>query len=91
MRSTFSLGALALLLSGSALVPAIAESSLAATSSDAVAMAVSSPEPQGPTPAVAIREVDLELSPSDTQIKQAPPTRIAPDPKPEPSGAQLQG
>ena len=91
MRSTFSLGALALLLSGSALVPAIAESSLAATSSDAVAMAVSSPEPQGPTPAVAIREVDVELSPSDAQIKQAPPTRIAPDPKPEPSGAQLQG
>ena len=84
MRSTFSLGALALLLSGSALVPAIAESSLAATSNDAVAMAVSSPEPQGPKPAVAIREVDVELSPSDTQIKQAPPTPIAPAPKPAP-------
>ena len=82
MRSTFSLGALALLLSGSALVPAIAESSLASTSNDAVAMAVSSPEPQGPKPAVAIREVDVELSPSDTQIKQAPPTRLAPAPKP---------
>ena len=82
MRSTFSLGALALLLSGSALVPAIAESSLAATSNDAVVMAVSSPEPQGPTPVVAIREVDVELSPSDTQIKQAPPTPIAPAPKP---------
>jgi len=84
MRSTFSLGALALLLSGSALVPAIAESSLASTSNDAVAMAVSSPEPQGPSPAVAIREVDVELSPSDTQIKQAPPTPIAPAPKPAP-------
>ena len=84
MRSTFSLGALALLLTGSALVPAIAESSLAATSNDAVAMAVSSSEPQGPTPEVAIRDVDVELSPSDTQIKQAPPTRIAPTPKPEP-------
>ena len=75
MRSTFSLGALALLLSGSALVPAIAESSLAATSNDVVATAVSSPEPQGTTPAVAIREVD---------VKQAPPTRIAPAPKPAP-------
>ena len=84
MRSTFSLGALALLLSGSALVPAIADSSLASTSNDAVAMAVSSPEPQGPTPAVAIRELNVEMSPSDTQIKQAPPTRIAPAPKPAP-------
>ena len=84
MRSTFSLGALALLLSGSALVPAIADSSLAATSNEVVAMAVSSPEPQGSAPEVAIREVDRETAPEESLIKQAPPTRIAPTPKPSP-------
>ena len=84
MRRTFSLGALALLLSGSALVPAIAESSHAATSDGLVAMAVSSLEPQGPSPAVAIREADLEPSPDETQIKQDSPTRIAHTPNTAP-------
>lgn len=84
MRSTFSLGALALLLSGSALVPAIADSSLAATSNEAEATAVSSLEPQGSAPEVAIREIDRETAPKDSLIKQAPPTRIAPIPRPAP-------
>jgi len=84
MRRTFSLGALALLLSGSALVPAIAESSRAATTNDAVAVATSNPEVQGPSNEVAIREVDSESVPPETLIKQVPPTPIAPAPKPSP-------
>ena len=84
MRRTFSLGALALLLSGSALVPAIAESSLAATTTDAIAMAGSASELQGPSNDVAIREVDGDTAPQDSLIKQAPPTPIAPVPTPAP-------
>lgn len=84
MRRTFSLGALALLLSGSALVPAIAESSLAATGNDAVALNSPSPEVQGPTTEVAIREADTAPSAEDSLIKQVPPAPIAPAPRPEP-------
>lgn len=84
MRSTFSLGALALLLSGSALVPAIAESSRAATTNDAVAVATLSSEVQGPSNEVAIREADTESEPAENLIKQVPPTPIAPAPKPAP-------
>jgi rare lipoprotein A len=84
MRSTFSLGALALLLSGSALVPAIADSSRAATGNDAVALATPSPEVQGPSTKVAIREADAQPTPEDSLIKQAPPAPIAPLPKPGP-------
>ena len=84
MRSTFSLGVLALLLSGSALVPALADSSRAATGDDAVALATPSPEAQGPSTEVSIRELDAEPSSDDSLIKQAPPTPIAPLPKPAP-------
>jgi rare lipoprotein A len=84
MRRTFSLGALALLLSGSALVPAIAESSRAATTNDAVAVATPSSEVQGSSNDVAIREADSESAPPESLIKQAPPTPIAPAPKPAP-------
>lgn len=88
MRSTFSLGALALLLSGSALVPAIAESSRAATNDASLAVAAPSSEVQEPGAKptagepVAIREADGEAQPDDRLIQQAPPTRIAPAPKP---------
>ncbi len=84
MRRTFSLGALALLLSGSALVPAIAESSRAATTSDLVAVAMPSSEVQGPSNEIAIREADSESAPPETLIKQAPSTPIAPAPQPVP-------
>lgn len=84
MRRTFSLGALALLLSGSALVPAIAESSRAATYNEAVAVATPSPEVLEPSTKVAIREADTNSSPEESLIKQAPPTPIAPAPKPAP-------
>jgi rare lipoprotein A len=84
MRRTFSLGALALLLSGSALVPAIAESSRAATTNDAVAVAMPSSEVQGPSNDVAIREADSESAPPENLIKQVLPTPIAPAPKPAP-------
>lgn len=84
MRRTFSLGALALLLSGSALVPAIAESGRAATTSDSIAVAASSPEVQESSNEVAIREVDSEPAPPEGLIKQAPPIPIAPAPNPAP-------
>lgn len=82
MRRTFSLGALALLLSGSALVPAIAESSRAATTTDSVVVGPSSPEVQASSTDVAIREADSEPAPEESLIKQVPPTPIAPAPKP---------
>jgi rare lipoprotein A len=84
MRRTFSLGALALLLSGSALVPAIAESSRAATTNDAVALATPGSEVQGPSNDVAIREADSESVPPENLIKPVVPTPIAPAPKPAP-------
>jgi rare lipoprotein A len=84
MRRTFSLGALALLLSGSALVPAIADSSLAATGDAVVALASPDPAVQDPSSKVAIREADSEPTPEDSLIKQAPPAPIAPLPKPAP-------
>ena len=84
MRSTFSLGALALLLSGSALVPAMADSSRAATGHEAVALAAPAPEAQEPSTKVAIREADALPNPEDSLIKQAPPAPIAPLPKPAP-------
>jgi rare lipoprotein A len=89
MRRTFSLGALALLLSGSALVSAIAESSRAATTNDAVAVATPSSEVQGLSNDVAIREADSESVPPETLIKQAPSTPIAPVPKPAPRVVQV--
>lgn len=85
MRRTFSLGALALLLSGSALVPAIAESSSAATTSDLVGVATPSQEVGGSINDVAIRELDSDAAaPQESLIKQAPVTPIAPAPKPSP-------
>jgi rare lipoprotein A len=84
MRSTFSLGALALLLSGSALVPAMADSSKAATGHESVALAAPAPEVQEPSTKVAIREADAQPTTEDSLIKQAPPAPIAPLPKPAP-------
>jgi rare lipoprotein A len=81
MRRTFSLGALALLLSGSALVPAIAESALATTREDATTTDVL----DSPGTQVAIR--DAEVAPAAEPAPQpvAPPVRIAPTPPPAPS------
>ncbi len=84
MRRTFSIGALALLLPGSALVPAIADSSFAATTNDVAAISTPSQEPATPLAEVAIREAGEDAAPDDGLIKQAPPTRLAPIPKPVP-------
>ena len=84
MRRTFSLGALALLLPGSALVPAIAESSFAATQNEVAVVAASSSAAPEPTPEVAIREAGTDAVPDQGIIKQAPPTRLAPAVKPAP-------
>jgi len=84
MRRTFSLGALALLLPGSALVPAIAESSFASTQNEVAVVAASSSAAPEPTPGVAIREAGPDVVPDQGIIKQAPPTRLAPAAKPAP-------
>lgn len=73
MRRTFSLGALALLLSGSALVPAISEQALAATRDSAQQDQASNTE-------IAIREVDPAPIQDELPIKPPPP--VAPVPKP---------
>jgi len=91
MRRTFSLGALALLLPGSALVPAIADSSYAATKPEVGLVATSSPTagpspepsiPASPNSDLSIREAGPDAEPDDDSIQQAPPTRLAPAPKP---------
>ncbi len=82
MRRTFSLGALALLLPSSALVPAIAESSFAATQNEVAVVAASSSAAPELTPEVAIREAGPDVVPDQGIIKQAPPTRLAPAAKP---------
>ena len=64
MRGTFSLGALALLLSGSAMVPAIAESSLAASLAPGSSRA-SDYEALPPSPDLAIRDFDRLLPVKD--------------------------
>lgn len=84
MRRTFSLGALALLLPGSALVPAIADSSFAATQNEAAVVATPIPAALEPTPEVAIREAEADVVPDQGSTQQAPPTRLAPAPKPAP-------
>ena len=84
MRRTFSLGALALLLPGSALVPAIADSSFAATQNEAAVVAAPSSAALESTQEVAIREAGTDVVPDQGTIQQAPPTRVAPAPKPAP-------
>jgi rare lipoprotein A len=81
MRRTFSLGALALLLSGSALVPAIAESALATTGEASAPSA--GLDPSGTRVAI----LDTEPAPTVEDAPQpiAPPVRIAPTPAPAPS------
>jgi len=79
MRRTFSLGALALLLSGSALVPAISDQALAATN----VFSEAGQQDQAPAADIAIREVD---SPAvlDEQPNKPAPQPIAPVPTPSP-------
>jgi rare lipoprotein A len=74
MRRTFSLGALALLLSGSALVPAISEQALAATRDSAQ-------QDPGSNTEIAIREVD-SIPAQDEQLIKPAPQPIAPAPAP---------
>ena len=76
MRRTFSFGALALLLSGSTLVPAISERALAATRE-------SSQQEQGSNPEVAIREAESAPVPVEPQLRPVPQP-IAPVPAPAP-------
>ena len=71
MRSFFSLGALTLLLTGSAMVPGLAESSRAASLQ---------PDAAGQLgPALAIREVDSDEPELPTRLT-TPPVPIAPQP-----------
>ncbi|MEB3354874.1 MAG: septal ring lytic transglycosylase RlpA family protein [Cyanobacteriota bacterium] len=76
MRRTFSFGALALLLSGSTLVPAISERALAATRE-------SSQQEQGSTTEVAIREAESAPVLAEPQLRPVPQP-IAPVPAPAP-------
>ncbi len=76
MRRTFSLGALALLLSGSALAPAISEPVLAATQPTSAVI-----EPPGAD--VAIRELQSAPPSEEPQIRPVPQP-IAPAPAPAP-------
>lgn len=75
MRRTFSLGALALLLSGSALVPAISEQALAATRDSAQQDQASSTD-------IAIREIDAAPAQDEVLTRPAPPPPVAPVPTP---------
>ncbi len=83
MRRTTSLGALALLLSGSsALIPAMAESGRTITA-DALASAQYSEEPAAPavTPTLAIREVEDPAPAAEPLLRPlTPPQPIAPAP-----------
>lgn len=75
MRRTFSAGAVALLLTGSALAPAFSDQVLAATSET-----VSEPARSDATE-VAIREADADVAPEDQPIRPAP-VPVAPLPPP---------
>lgn len=77
MRRTFSAGAVALLLTGSALAPAFSDQVLAATSET-----VSEPARSDATE-VAIREADADVAPEDQPIRPAP-VPVAPLPPPAP-------
>jgi rare lipoprotein A len=81
MRRTFSFGALALLLSGSTLVPAISERALAATRE-------SSQQEQGSTTEVAIREAESAPVPAEPQLRPLPQP-IAPVPAPAPRAVPI--
>jgi rare lipoprotein A len=88
MRRTFSLGALTLLLSGSALVPAISEQALATTSEAAPRVLATAADPATTTelavrPELAIREAD-QLSIPEQPVEQPVPAPIAPVPPPAP-------
>jgi rare lipoprotein A len=76
MRRIFSFGALALLLSGSTLAPAISEQVLAATRE-------SSAQDQGSSPEIAIREVESAPVSPEPQVRPVPQP-IAPVPAPAP-------
>lgn len=76
MRRTFSFGALALLLSGSTLAPAISEPTLAATRE-------SSQQDQGSSTEIAIREVESAPAISEPVLRPVPQP-IAPVPPPAP-------
>jgi rare lipoprotein A len=76
MRRIFSFGALALLLSGSTLAPAISEQALGATRESSVQDQDSSPE-------LAIREVESAPALPELQVRPAPQP-IAPVPTPAP-------
>ncbi len=79
MRRTFSLGAMALLLSGSALLPVLAESR-----QDAVA-------DQQPTAdlQVAVREIESAPAMEEAPRPVAPPVPVAPVPAPAPRVVQV--
>jgi rare lipoprotein A len=79
MRRTFSLGAMALLLSGSALLPALAESSQEAVAS------------QQPTAdlQVAVREIESAPALEEAPRPVAPPVPVAPVPAPAPRVVQV--
>lgn len=80
MRRTFSLGAIALLLSGSALAPAMVDPVQAATEARQSDGRDDSRKPAVPSDNLAIREVD-DLAPGqDVVPSQVPPQPIAPVP-----------
>lgn len=81
MRRTFSFGALALLLSGSTLVPAISEQALAATRE-------SFQQDQGSNTELAIRETESAPATPEPQLKPVPQP-IAPVPAPAPRAVLL--
>lgn len=81
MRRTFSFGALALLLSGSTLAPAISEPTLAATRE-------SSQQDQGSSTEIAIREVESAPAISEPVLRPVPQP-IAPVPPPAPRSVLL--
>jgi len=77
MRSTFSLGALALLLSGSALVPALADSSRASTRESELQVA-------SPSTKVAIRDAGGPSIQDAPILQQGPDMPVAPIALPSP-------
>lgn len=83
MRRTFSAGAVALLLSGSALAPAFSDQVLAATSETAI-----EPASAGSTD-LAIREADATPSPEELPVRPAP-LPVAPVPPPAPGPRVVQ-
>lgn len=83
MRRTFSAGAVALLLTGSALAPAFSDQVLAATSETA------SEPARSEATEVAIREADAVVAPEDQPIRPAP-LPVAPVPPPAPGPRVVQ-